>query len=104
MFLVRAFEEGGPFMYVILAFGIFTSAFIVERALYLYTRVVTAPTGFRQKVLEFIGRGDFKGAEVYAINTKSSVGNIVATGLRIRGNHGGEEVLQARMDEQLNHE
>jgi biopolymer transport protein ExbB len=104
MFLVRAFEEGGPFMYVILALAIFTGAFIVERALFLYTKVVTAPTGFRQKVLEFVGKGDFKGAEAYAMNSKSSVGNIVATGLRIRGNHGGEEVLQARMDEQLNHE
>jgi biopolymer transport protein ExbB len=104
MFVIRAFQEGGPFMYVILAFAIFTLTFVAERGVYLYKKVQPIPAGFRQKILDFVGRGDFRGAESYALSTQTNVGVVVAAGLKIRANQGGEEVVQARMDEQLSHE
>jgi len=104
MEILRAFEVGGPFMFVILAFAVFTLTFIVERGLFLYRKVTPVPAGFRKKVVELLGRGDFKAAEQFATQSGSSVGHIVATGIRIRASLGGEEVIQARMDEQLNHE
>lgn len=104
MFVIQAFQEGGPFMYLILAFGIFTVAFISERAMFLYRKVQTVPTGFRQKVAEYVGRGDFRGGEAYALSTKTSVGAVVASGLQVRAQHGGDELVQARMDETLSSE
>src|SRR5688572_14515644 len=104
MSILRAFEEGGPFMYVILALAIFTLTFVAERAVFLYRKVQPIPAGFRQKIIEYIGRGDFRGAEAYALSTQTNVGKVVAAGLKVRANNGGEEVVQARMDEQLSHE
>lgn len=91
-------------MFVILAFAIFTLTFVSERGLFLYRKVKATPADFRQKVSEFIGRGDFRGAEAYASQTQTSVGNIVAAGFKARLQHGGDELVQARMDEQLNAE
>ncbi|MEQ1875426.1 MAG: MotA/TolQ/ExbB proton channel family protein [Bdellovibrionia bacterium] len=104
MAIVQAFQEGGPFMFVILALAIFTFTFVAERSLFLYRKVKATPAEFRQKVSEFIGRGDFRGAEAYALSTQTSVGAVTAAGFKARVQHGGDELVQARMDEQLNAE
>lgn len=93
-------------MYAILAFGVLTLAMIVERAKALYMDVKTTPSGFRQKVLAYIRRGDYRGAEKYAASLEPQTGltRIVTLGCHLRANAAGEEELQARMDEKLSAE
>jgi biopolymer transport protein ExbB/TolQ len=106
MGIVERFHEGGIFMYFILAFGIMTFALIAERITNLYFKVKEVPAEFRKKVLEYVVRGDFKGAEDYAslVGAQSGIGRVIVTGCKIRSNGGGEEELQARMDEKLSSE
>lgn len=105
-FVVSVFREGGPFMYVILLFGILTLGFIVERTIALYFKTKQAPSDFRKRILEYISRGDMKGAESFAnsVGATSALGRIAALGCYIRSNAGGEEEVQARMDEKLSQE
>jgi len=63
--LLHAFKEGGIFMYPILAFGLLTLAFIVERYVGLFLRVKYAPVDFRKNILGYIAQGDFKSAQAY---------------------------------------
>jgi len=106
MNLVQGFQQGGVFMYFILAFFIITSSLIVERFYTLYRKVKLPPAGFRQQVLDFIRRGDFAGAENYARTAagETALGKVVATGAHLRATAAGEEELQARMDEKLSSE
>ena len=106
MSLVDQFHAGGFFMYFILAFGILTFGFIIERTTVLYLKFKSTPKNFRRDVLAFIASGDYSGAMTYteknAANT--SLGRVVMAGLRQRMNARGDEALQARMDEQLTKE
>jgi len=101
--VATVFREGGPFMYVILLFGILTLGFIVERAIALFVKTKQAPADFRKRVLEYISRGDLKGAENYAnsAGANTAIGRVASLGCYIRSNAGGEEEVQARMDEKL---
>lgn len=103
MTLAERFHEGGLFMWFILVFFVFTIGFIAERATALFVRYKQAPSDFRNKILAYLSRGDFAGAENYANSTAghTSIGRIAALGCHIRGNAGGEEEVQARMDEKL---
>jgi biopolymer transport protein ExbB/TolQ len=106
MNLVQQFQAGGFFMYFILAFGILTFAFIIERTISLYLTYKDAPKDFRKNILGFIAQGDFKAAQDYidmsAGNT--SLGKITSVGCKMRSAGAGDEALQARMDEQLSKE
>ena len=106
MDIVQKFHEGGIFMYVILLFAALTIGFIVERAIALFFKIKAPAADFRQQVLNFISQGDIKGAENYARTSagNTSLGRVVALGCHIRANAGGEEELQARMDEKLSSE
>jgi biopolymer transport protein ExbB/TolQ len=106
MGIMQRFQEGGVFMYFILAFGVVTFSLIVERTLGLYVRLKTAPQGFRQKILEYVSHGDLQGAKNYAVSAGAgtSLGRIAEIGCHLRGNAGGEEEVQARMDEALTEE
>jgi biopolymer transport protein ExbB/TolQ len=104
MSLLNAFNEGGFFMYVILAFGLFSVTFIVERGLFLYGKVKPAPENFREKINDYIQKADLRGAAKYASQSPSSVAKITATGVQELLLGGGEEHVQARMDEQLSRE
>lgn len=105
MAIMQRFQEGGIFMYFILAFGVLTAALVVERWMALYLRHAAAPADFRARILDFIGRGDFRGAENYCRSMpNSNLARVVATGCAIRANGGGEEELQGRMDESLTSE
>lgn len=103
MSIMQKFQEGGVFMYFILLFGLFTIGFIVERGVALYVRLKSAPSDFRQKLLEFIARGDLQGAATFAttVGANTSIGRIALVGINLRQGAGGEEELQARLDEKL---
>ncbi len=104
--LIHRFNEGGAFMWAILAFGILTVAVIVERFQALYTKMKLPPANFRQQLLGYIQRGDLRGAEAFANSAAAgtALGRVVAIGLHLRNTASGEEELQAHMDEKLAHE
>lgn len=102
MNILQRFHEGGVFMYFILIFGVCTLALIIERGLALYMKTKIASKGLRQQILGFIQRGDLKGAEEAAkAQSDAPLNRVVEVGCHIRANAGGEEELQARMDEKL---
>ena len=104
--LLHAFKEGGIFMYPILAFGLLTLAFIVERYVGLFLKVKYAPVDFRKNILSYIAQGDFKSAQAYIdMSAKdTSIGKITTVACKLRSVGAGDEALQARMDEQLTKE
>lgn len=104
MFIVNAFNEGGPAMFLILAFGIFSIFFILERFVALYSKYKTTPTTFRSQLMTMIMRGDFAAAEKFATDSQTPVGNIIAVGCKVRAAGGADEEVQARMDERLSAE
>ena len=101
MNLIRAFQEGGPFMFVILAFGLLTIFFIFERWKSLYRGISVAPSELKNSMKEALRRGDLTQAERLALQTPSVLGKIVARGCSVRLNGGSDEEVQARMDEEL---
>ncbi len=89
-------------MYAILAFGLGTLALIVERANALYLKFSKTAPDFRNRVLEYIRKGDFKGAVDYSnSNPGSGIARIAAIGCSLKASAAGEEELQSRMDEEL---
>lgn len=101
MALIQAFREGGPFMFVILAFGLMTFAFMVERFFYLYLTVKPIPESWLKAVREALMRGDFQQAEKLAVTSKNPLSPVLVTGCQILHKGGSEEEIQARMDEAL---
>ena len=105
MTVIHAFQEGGIFMFFILAFGILTLSIMVERTLALYVKLKTPTDTFRADVLQHIQKGDLQGASAIAkAQGETSLGKVIEMGLQIRMNGSGDEELQSRMDESLNHE
>lgn len=106
MGIMERFQEGGVFMYFILAFGFLTLGVIIERAIALYSKNDETPSDFRNKILDYIARQDYRGAraQALALAPKSGVHRIISAGLTVRENGGGLEELQARMDENLSME
>jgi len=101
MVIVQAFREGGPFMFVILAFGLMTTAFIIERYYNLYLNVKPVPDGWLKAVRESLMRGDFQQAEKLAVTSKNPLSPVLVKGCQILHKGGSEEEIQARMDEEL---
>jgi len=106
MSILQKFNEGGIFMYFILAFGLLTLALIVERAVVLYAKIKTAPGNFRDQILEYVKRGDYHAAETHAKVSAGAtgLGRIVELGCRLRATAAGDEEVQSRMDEKLSAE
>lgn len=102
MFIVKAFQGGGVFMYFILMFALLTLGLIVERAVFFALRFKAPVADFRKRLLELILRGDYKGAESFARSqSTTSIGKIAAVGCGLRAGGAGDEEVQARMDEKL---
>ncbi len=101
MIILQAFKEGGPFMFVILAFGLMTFAFVLERYFYLYLTVKPIPEGWLKAVREALMRGDFQQAEKLAVTSKNPLTPVLVKGCQILHKGGSEEEIQARMDEAL---
>jgi biopolymer transport protein ExbB len=101
MALIQVFKDGGPFMFVILAFAVFTFGFIFERYRFLYMTTKQVPEGFIRAVREALARGDFAQAERWALEGANPLSRVVARGCQVMQRGGGEEEVQARMDEEL---
>ncbi len=106
MSLIQAYQSGGIFMHFILLTGFIVAAIVVERALALYKNYKEAPADLRTKLLTFISLGQFNEAKSYvemaAPNT--AMGRVVMAGINVRQAGGGDEEVQARMDEALTSE
>lgn len=106
MSLINAYQAGGIFMHFILLVGFIAAGIVIERALALYKNYRQAPADLRNKLLTFISLGQFNEAKAYvemaAPNT--SMGRVVNAGLNVRQAGGGDEEVQARMDEALTQE
>ncbi len=101
MAIIQAFKDGGPFMFVILGFGIFTFTFMIERYLSLYARWKSVPDDFIQGLRDSLLRGDFAHAERWAMQSQTPLSRIIARGCQVMQRGGSEEEVQARMDEEL---
>ncbi len=99
--IIQAFREGGPFMFVILAFGIATFAFVIERYYSLYLKVKPIPAQWLNGVREALMRGEFAQAEKLAAQSSNPLSPILIKGCQVMQRGGGEEEVQARMDEEL---
>ncbi len=105
MWIITKFNEGGIFMYAILAFGILTITFIVERYSALFRNLKDPNATFRQQLLAFIAQGDARGAAQFAQTQKeTAIARIAHIGTDLRANGAGDEEVQARMDEALSQE
>jgi biopolymer transport protein ExbB/TolQ len=106
--IIRSFQEGGVFMYFILVFGLFTVAFVYERANALFIKIKEIPANFRTQILNLLSSGDVMGAQNFAqstaMATSSALARITAIGCQLRANGAGDDELQARMDEALSRE
>ncbi len=103
MDILEAFSKGGPFMYVILSLGLCSLVFIFERGFFLFKYSESTPQ-FRPQILKNLENGDLATAENQALQSQTSLGKIVASGIKVGRMSGGEEQIQARMDEQLSRE
>ncbi len=99
--IIQAFREGGPFMFVILAFGLATFAFIIERYYSLYLLVKPIPAQWLNGVRDALMRGEFSQAEKLAAQSANPLSPILVKGCQVMQRGGSEEEVQARMDEEL---
>jgi biopolymer transport protein ExbB/TolQ len=106
MTILKYYQAGGFFMHFILLVGLITAAIVIERSLALFKNYRHAPADLRAKLLTFISLGQFNEAKSYvemaAPNTH--IGRVVTAGLNVRQAGGGDEEVQARMDEALTQE
>ena len=106
MFISKAFQDGGVFMYFILVFAVLTLGFIVERFSALYMKAKNVSQDFRSRLAELCQRGDWVGAERLCRERAPAepIARIALEAVSIRSRAGGEEEIQARMDERLSAE
>ncbi len=96
-FLVRAFVEGGPVMYVILFIGIITVLLVVERFLALKNLSIDKKE-FTDNIFGMIVRGDLKQAISYCDARQTPLTNTVKSGLVAAMNKRPDEEIQVAMD------
>lgn len=100
--LLERFHSGGPFMYAILAVGIFSVFLLSERTFMLFFKAKRAPDSFRPQLRAFIRNGDIKGAlEFSKAQDNKLLSPIVATACALRAAGAGDDEIQSRMDEAL---
>ena len=78
--LVRFFQEGGTFMYIILGVFAFGLAIAIERFIYL-TMVKGRNKSIWKKILPLLAQGDFTRAEQVASKSKSDIARILSYGM-----------------------
>jgi len=96
-FLVRAFVEGGPVMYVILFIGIITLLLVVDRFLALKSLSIDKKE-FTDNIFGMIVRGDLKQAISYCDARQTPLTNTVKSGLVAAMNKRPDEEIQVAMD------
>jgi len=78
--LVRFFQEGGTFMYIILGVFAFGLAIAIERFIYL-SIVKGRNKSIWKKILPLLAQGDFTRAEQVAAKSKSDIARILSYGM-----------------------
>ncbi len=96
-FLVRAFVEGGPVMYIILFVGIITVLLVIERFLALKNLTVDKKE-FTDNVFGMIVRGDLRQAISFCDARQTPLTNTVKAGLVAAMNKRPDEEIQVAMD------
>jgi biopolymer transport protein ExbB len=103
-FFAKALHEGGPFLFVIIAFGLLTAGFITERYRALYLKFRPVPDIFVNQIREMIRNLQFTQAGKISHDTNSALGRIVTAACQLRARGASDEEVQARMDEALTSE
>ncbi len=98
--IVRFFQEGGTFMYIILGVFAFGLAIAIERFLYLGV-VKRRNQVVWKKILPLLSQGDFARAEEVTNKSKSDIARILSYGLdqNIQGNR--HDDIELAMEEGL---
>ncbi|UCG38031.1 MAG: MotA/TolQ/ExbB proton channel family protein [bacterium] len=81
--VAKAFRDGGPFMYPILATSVFAAAIIVERIYFLAVRYRINDWSFLRKIEEFVRESDLEGARRLCDDTP--IPRVVAAALDCTG-------------------
>ncbi len=104
--IVRAFSEGGFWMYPILLVQIAAIVIVVERVLVLYFRRSTNTRRYVALFEEDIKKGQLQKVLKKAENLSSAspLRKVVEAGTQAALNMGGREEIQSKMDEVLFHE
>ncbi len=98
--VVRFFQEGGPFMYVILAVFVIGLAIAIERWIYLTLTKRKNQVIWRQ-ILPLLQQGDFARAEQFAIESGTEIGKILASGMDSSTLGKRHDDIELAMEEQL---
>lgn len=97
----KAFEEGGIWMWVILAVQLVSIAIIVERYIFLYRK---NKMGEKKNILKFesnIRSGRLEEVKAEATKHNSPVDHVVVAGVDAAMNWGGKDEIRGKMDEIL---
>lgn len=96
-YLQRAFQEGGPVMYIILLIGIATLIIILER-LFTLKSISVDKKDFMDQLYAMILRGDLRQAISYCDTRPVPLSNTVKAGLIQALNKRPDEEVQVAMD------
>lgn len=96
-FIQRAFEAGGPLMYVIALIGIFSIMLIVERWLALSSARINRRE-FNENIFGMILKGDLKQALAFCDARPAPMTNTIKAGLVAVLNKRPDEEVQVAMD------
>lgn len=80
-----AFKNGGPFMFVILGALVFAIAIIVERFIYIGVKNRIDTTGFVNKIIELIRKGNIQAAIELSRRSNAALPVITQAGLKEYG-------------------
>ena len=94
---IKAFEDGGPWMYPILVLGIVVLFIVAERTYVLFIRTSSKRESFLSQMRSLIMSRNLDKAVQFASHDPSPLGKIVKAGL-LKVNH-EDEVVQSAMDE-----
>ncbi len=96
-FIVRAFSEGGPVMYIILLVGIVTVLLVAERFMALKNLTIDRKE-FADSLFGMVMRGDLRQAIAYCDSRPTPLTNTVKAGLVHAMNKRPDEEIQVAMD------
>ena len=96
-FLIRAFQEGGPVMFIIAVFGVMTVFLVVERFLKL-KEISVDKKDFTDQIYRLVVSGDLRGAVSFCDSRPSPLTNTVKAGLVQAMNKRPDEEIQVAMD------
>lgn len=99
----HAFQEGGIWMYAILAFQIVSVAIIAERTYFLFLKSKKNQGDFTRAIEDNIRRGEMEAAakKAQAAQSTFAIAPVVLAGVQAASNLGGKEEIQGKMDEVL---